>query len=328
MQQVMVRVLNKDKAAEFFNTVFGTTLIEAKAFPQWKFGLSFVASIADPSKLAAPGTKAAHEFLWTFPRATIELTENDGVTEAYKSGNEEGFRGFGHLAFAVPAPIADFCAKIEKEHPEVVWKKRLTEGSMKTIAFVLEPTTGVWVELIEKPEHNPAAGIDCGEFAGRSSFHHAMVRVKDPKVSIPFYETSFGISLVAAKHFPEMKFSVYFLGTFPSGVELPTDPESEEAWTWMRARSEGLLELCHNHGTESDPSFAGYNPGNDGGKSSYGHIGFLVKDLEKVCVDLEEKHGVKFRKRPHEGAMRGLAFALDPDGYSIEIIERRLPSVA
>lgn len=314
--------MNKEAASNFFNNVLGTTLIERKQFPQWKFGLDFVASIADPSTLAAPGTKEAHSFLWNFERATIELTENEGVTE-YKNGNEdETTKGFGHLAFSVPGPIEEFCAKIEREHPEIAWKKRLTDGKMKDIAFILEPTTGIWVELIEKPKHAPAEGIDCGGLADKPSFHHCMVRVKDPKVSVPFYERNFGMSLAAVRHFPEMKFSVYFMGTFAEDVLLPTDPESEEAWTWMRARSEGLLELCHNHGTETDPDFKGYNPGNDG-KSSYGHIGFLISgDLAKLCADLEDKSGVKFRKRPHEGAMRGLAFALDPDGYSIEKIGR------
>lgn len=32
--------------------------------------------------------------------------------------------------------------------------------------------------------------------------------------------------------------------------------------------------------------------------------------------------GVTFRKKPDDGNMKGLAFALDPDGYSIEIIKR------
>ena len=30
---------------------------------------------------------------------------------------------------------------------------------------------------------------------------------------------------------------------------------------------------------------------------------------------------VKFHKKPDEGRMKGLAFALDPDGYWLEIVE-------
>lgn len=32
--------------------------------------------------------------------------------------------------------------------------------------------------------------------------------------------------------------------------------------------------------------------------------------------------GVAFKKKPDEGRMKGLAFALDPDGYWLEIIRR------
>ena len=31
---------------------------------------------------------------------------------------------------------------------------------------------------------------------------------------------------------------------------------------------------------------------------------------------------MRFRKRPDDGNMKGLAFVYDPDGYSIEIIKR------
>ncbi len=40
-----------------------------------------------------------------------------------------------------------------------------------------------------------------------------------------------------------------------------------------------------------------------------------------VCV-CETGKGVGFKKRPDEGRMKGLAFALDPDGYWVEIIKR------
>ncbi|CAM9769699.1 unnamed protein product, partial [Phaeothamnion confervicola] len=33
--------------------------------------------------------------------------------------------------------------------------------------------------------------------------------------------------------------------------------------------------------------------------------------------------GVQFRKRPDEGGMKGLAFILDPDGYSVEILAKQ-----
>lgn len=51
--------------------------------------------------------------------------------------------------------------------------------------------------------------------------------------------------------------------------------------------------------------------------------GFLVDDVNQVSEQLEEA-GVKFQKRPSEGRMRGIAFALDPDNYWVELIQRGL----
>jgi lactoylglutathione lyase len=79
--------------------------------------------------------------------------------------------------------------------------------------------------------------------------------------------------------------------------------------------------LTHNHGTEDDDAFS-YHNGNTEPRG-FGHVGFLVDDV-KVASQLLEDAGVKFQKRPHEGSMRGIAFALDPDNYWVEIIQRGL----
>ena len=80
------------------------------------------------------------------------------------------------------------------------------------------------------------------------------------------------------------------------------------------------LELTHNHGTEDDKDFKHYN-GNEEGRQGFGHIGFLVDDVYQACDDIQEM-GYGFRKLPDGGSMKGLAFAYDPDGYSVEIIKR------
>merc|ERR1712072_1227683 len=53
----------------------------------------------------------------------------------------------------------------------------------------------------------------------------------------------------------------------------------------------------------------------------FGHISFNCDDVNEAC-EILEKSGVKFQKKPDEGRMKGLAFALDPDGYWIEIVRR------
>ncbi|KAI0684810.1 glyoxalase I [Cytidiella melzeri] len=73
-------------------------------------------------------------------------TENDPDFAGYASGNTEPGRGFGHIAIAVPN-IEEACARFESLG--VPFKKRLTDGTMKHIAFILDPD-GYWVEIIPR----------------------------------------------------------------------------------------------------------------------------------------------------------------------------------
>merc|ERR1719454_434193 len=96
------------------------------------------------------------------------------------------------------------------------------------------------------------------------------------------------------------------------GVD-PSKPNSLTKVLWHTA-----LELTWNHGTEKDPDFKVHD--GNAQPQGFGHIGFLVDDLEDSCAKMEA-NGVAFRKRPHEGNMRGIAFAYDPSGYWIELID-------
>ncbi|KAF9063180.1 hypothetical protein BDP27DRAFT_1405916 [Rhodocollybia butyracea] len=81
-----------------------------------------------------------------------------------------------------------------------------------------------------------------------------------------------------------------------------------------------VLELMHNHGTESDASFAGYSSGNSEPGKGFGHIAITVENLEVACARFE-KLGVPFmKKRPQDGKIRNIAFILDPDGCIIQFL--------
>lgn len=67
------------------------------------------------------------------------------------------------------------------------------------------------------------------------------------------------------------------------------------------------------------------NNGNVEPFRGFGHLAVMTPDVYQVCAELEE-NGVRFQKRPDEGRMKGIAFALDPDGYWIEIIPRAADS--
>lgn len=49
--------------------------------------------------------------------------------------------------------------------------------------------------------------------------------------------------------------------------------------------------------------------------------GFLVDDVYAAC-DAIRPWGYGMKKDVEDGTMKGLAFALDPDGYAVEIIKR------
>ena len=84
-----------------------------------------------------------------------------------------------------------------------------------------------------------------------------------------------------------------------------------------------VIELTHNHGTETDADFA-YHNGNDQDKGQlrgFGHVGFLTEDLQAATAYFDAQ-GVPFKKRPEDGMMHSLAFVFDPDNYWVEIIQK------
>ena len=148
-------------------------------------------------------------------------------------------------------------------------------------------------------------------------FNQTMLRIRDPRRSLDFYSNVLGMTLIKEFSFPDMRFSLYFVGyVTPEDEAIPDDAVERGAYAF---RQKAMLELTHNWGTESDESFAGYHDGNDDPRG-FGHIGLSVPDVRSACERFE-KMGVEFVKRPDDGKMKGLAFIKDPDGYWIEILE-------
>ena len=145
--------------------------------------------------------------------------------------------------------------------------------------------------------------------------NHAMLRVKDPAVSLDFYSRVMGMRLLRKLDFPEMDFSLYFLAVAESASLAPEDKGERTAWTFSQA---GILELTHNWGTESDAEFK-YHDGN-AQPQGFGHICFSVPDLD-AAVKWFDDNQVAYVKRPDQGKMKDVAFIKDPDGYWIEIVE-------
>tara|TARA_B100001146_G_scaffold181265_1_gene163465 strand:+ start:314 stop:802 length:489 start_codon:yes stop_codon:yes gene_type:complete len=142
--------------------------------------------------------------------------------------------------------------------------------------------------------------------------NQTMLRTKDPAKSVAFYQEVLGMTLLDKYDFPEMEFSLYFMG-YPQST-IPEAPSTRAEWVFSQP---ALLELTHNYGTETDKDFS-YHDGNQA-PQGFGHIGISVPDVYKACERFDSL-GVTYVKRPDDGNMKGLAFIKDPDGYWIEIL--------
>ena len=123
---------------------------------------------------------------------------------------------------------------------------------------------------------------------------HTMIRVGDLDRSLAFYTEVLGMKVLRKKDFPGGKFTLAFVGF---------GPEEEGA----------VLELTHNWDTKS------YDLG-DG----YGHVALEVPDAGAACEEIKRRGGKVTREAgPMKHGTTVIAFVEDPDGYKIELIEKK-----
>lgn len=190
------------------------------------------------------------------------------------------------------------------------FQKKLTDGKMKSIAFVLDPDD-YWVEIIGQKPLEETENVEMTD-QGTYRMNHTMIRVKDAEKSLKFYQETMGMTLMRTHEAKEAGFNLYFLGYGPK-------PAGDSAnGVNPVAHREGLLELTWNYGTEKDENFA-YHNGNDE-PQGFGHIAVSVDDIDAACKRFDEQ-GVQWKKRLTDGRMKNIAFVMDPDKYWIEIIQ-------
>ncbi|KAA0218988.1 MAG: lactoylglutathione lyase [Lautropia sp.] len=123
---------------------------------------------------------------------------------------------------------------------------------------------------------------------------HTMLRVGDMQRSIDFYTRLMGMKVLRTTDRPEQKYSLAFVGY------------GDEA-------AHAVIELTYNHGVEH------YEIG-----TGYGHVAIEVEDAAAACERIRTGGGLVTREAgPVKGGTTVIAFVQDPDGYKIELIERR-----
>lgn len=123
-------------------------------------------------------------------------------------------------------------------------------------------------------------------------FSHTMIRVKDIDKSLEFYTEVLGLKQLRTMELP--KATLYFIS------------DERECCT---------IELTYNHEQPEE----GYQQG-----TYFGHLAFETNDIDKFSEKLTS-FGMNYTRSPFlikEGGPK-IAFLDDPDGFSIEIIERK-----
>ena len=123
---------------------------------------------------------------------------------------------------------------------------------------------------------------------------HTMLRVGNLEKSLDFYTRVLGMHLLRKNDYPEGKFTLAFVGY---------GPETEQA----------VIELTYNWDVDK------YELG-----TGYGHIALEVEDAYAACDKIRDAGGKVVRDAgPMKHGSTVIAFVEDPDGYKIELIQRK-----
>lgn len=123
---------------------------------------------------------------------------------------------------------------------------------------------------------------------------HTMIRVGNLEKSIQFYTEILGMKLLRQKDYPDGKFTLAFVG-------------------YGDEKENSVIELTHNWDTTE------YDMGN-----GFGHLAIEVDDVYAACDKIKQQGGNIIREAgPMNAGSTIIAFIKDPDGYEIELLNKK-----
>lgn len=123
---------------------------------------------------------------------------------------------------------------------------------------------------------------------------HTMLRVADLEKSIEFYTQVLGMKELRRSENEEYRYTLVFVG-------------------YGDEDSNCVIELTFNWDTNE------YEHG-----TAFGHLAIEYDDIYKACDNIKQLGGVVSREPgPVLGGSTEIAFVKDPDGYSIELIQKK-----
>src|SRR5579875_2376304 len=128
-----------------------------------------------------------------------------------------------------------------------------------------------------------------------STMLHTMIRTKNLDRSVDFYTKLLGMKELRRREVPEGKYTLVFVG-------------------YDSAPAQAEIELTYNWGQDD-----GYEVG-----TGFGHLAVGVPDVAATCDKVRQGGGKVTREPgPVKFGTTVIAFVEDPDGYKIELIERK-----
>jgi lactoylglutathione lyase len=128
------------------------------------------------------------------------------------------------------------------------------------------------------------------------SFLHTMLRVQDLDKSIAFYRDLLGMKELRRNDVPAGKYTLVFMGYATN------------------AEGQAEIELTYNYDQEGP-----YDLG-----TAFGHLAVGVPDVAAACETVRAGGGKVVREAgPVKHGTTVIAFVEDPNGYKIELIERK-----
>jgi lactoylglutathione lyase len=127
------------------------------------------------------------------------------------------------------------------------------------------------------------------------TYLHTMLRVKNLDASVAFYTKLLGMKELRRIEVPAGEYTLAFIG-------------------YGDEKEHTVLELTYNWGKDD-----GYELG-----TAFGHLALGVPDIYGTCEKLRDA-GAKIAREPGpvKFGTTVIAFIEDPDGYKIELIERK-----
>ena len=124
---------------------------------------------------------------------------------------------------------------------------------------------------------------------------HTMLRVSNLERSIEFYTQVLGMTELRWADNEEYRYTLAFIG-------------------YGEEQDHTVLELTYNWDQDS------YELG-----TAYGHIAIEYDDIYKASDDIRAAGGIISREPgPVKGGTTEIAFVKDPDGYAIELIQKKI----